>query len=718
MNFKKLVLGVLFLLTALHSFSQDEIWYFGAGNDGLDFSTTPATVISIPGGKGPSNGFYECNASVADGFGGLLFYSDGLNIWNKNHDVMPNGSGLLGPNEPPSGNTGSSSQGVIIVQAPGNSDKYYVIYTDCIHNDFKDGYRYSLVDMTLDGGNGDVVSGSKDVIILSGIGQANQVGEFLNAVCVNGETWVLSHKVKTNEFLAHKIDASGFSLVPVISSAGPVIGVSNIGQMRGSLAFSNNGKKIALASGGSGVYTFDFNPVTGIVSNSMTIESSGTKFYFGTEWSPDDSKLYYTDYIGMPGLYQYDVATTVITPESIGGSLGSIRLAPDGKLYAAPGWPARTSLSVINNPNEIGSAMNYTLNSQGGFSGAWITLGLPDNFVCIPLDTCKIDSVPEVCDTTTAFQFTADSVLGIWGGGPYISMSGMFDPAIAGEGTHWVTFTGPCVGPDSVQIKVNYCCVKLILDLGSDTTICENETISINVQAGYDPYEWEENTQVLISETGPSIEGDSGTYVVKIVDSLGCDHSDSIEISLYKSPIVDLGVDTHFCSVGQETYAVMMLFDTLQTGGTLTWSEGNNNSNDTLFTASYAPSEVIGTFTDSNGCAGVDTVSFTNYCKPTEITLPNLFSPGGVNNGTFHPINLTDENYDEIVNHILTSEFAVYNRWGIKVFESKNSIPNWDGMSEGKPVSSGTYFWVFEYSDSALKAYVLNGFVQVVQLRD
>jgi hypothetical protein len=111
-------------------------------------------------------------------------------------------------------------------------------------------------------------------------------------------------------------------------------------------------------------------------------------------------------------------------------------------------------------------------------------------------------------------------------------------------------------------------------------------------------------------------------------------------------------------------------------------------------------------------------MNFTNYCNPTNIPSPNLFSLGGTKNNIFHPIDLTDENYNELVNHILTSEFVIYNRWGIKVFESENTIPNWTGFFEGQAVASGTYYWVFGYSDSANKVYELNGFVQVVQLRD
>ena len=35
-------------------------------------------------------------SSVSDKYGNLLFYSDGITVWNKNHVVMQNGTGLKG----------------------------------------------------------------------------------------------------------------------------------------------------------------------------------------------------------------------------------------------------------------------------------------------------------------------------------------------------------------------------------------------------------------------------------------------------------------------------------------------------------------------------------------------------------------------------------------------------------------------------------------------
>ena len=38
----------------------------------------------------------HANVSVSDSLGNLLFYSDGQTVWNRNHQTMPNGTGLHG----------------------------------------------------------------------------------------------------------------------------------------------------------------------------------------------------------------------------------------------------------------------------------------------------------------------------------------------------------------------------------------------------------------------------------------------------------------------------------------------------------------------------------------------------------------------------------------------------------------------------------------------
>ena len=146
----KLFFYTIFLLFPLSLSSQNEwnTWYFGAGA-GLDFNTNPPTVLD--GGQIKTR---EGCATISDQASGqLLFYTDGTTVWDKNHQITPNGSGLNGDY--------SASQSAIIVPKPGASGKYYIFTSDDISGN--KGYQYSEFDITLNNGNGDIIPNKKNI---------------------------------------------------------------------------------------------------------------------------------------------------------------------------------------------------------------------------------------------------------------------------------------------------------------------------------------------------------------------------------------------------------------------------------------------------------------------------------------------------------------------------------------------------------------------------
>src|SRR4030095_14363471 len=92
-------------------------------------------------------------ASISDSVGNLLFYTDGVTVWNKFHNVMANGNNLHGGY--------SSSQSALIIKQPG-SDSLYYIFTVGEMGSY--GFQYSVVDMSLQSGNGEVILKNVPVI--------------------------------------------------------------------------------------------------------------------------------------------------------------------------------------------------------------------------------------------------------------------------------------------------------------------------------------------------------------------------------------------------------------------------------------------------------------------------------------------------------------------------------------------------------------------------
>ena len=112
---KKSYILIFVLLFALTLSAQRESanWYFGFSS-GLDFNSGIPEVLSD--GKITTT---EGCSTVSDNSGNLLFYTEGVDVWDKNHNIMQNGENLLGDN--------SSSQSTIVVPNVSNSNIFYLL---------------------------------------------------------------------------------------------------------------------------------------------------------------------------------------------------------------------------------------------------------------------------------------------------------------------------------------------------------------------------------------------------------------------------------------------------------------------------------------------------------------------------------------------------------------------------------------------------------------
>src|SRR5690606_20622744 len=185
----------------------------------------------------------------------LLFYTDGSTVWNANHVVMPNGTGLLG--------NSSSAQSAIIIPKPGSLTNYYII-TVPVNGTV--GMRYSEVDMTLDGGLGGVLPANKNTFMFQPSSEKVTAIKHANGVYY----WVVGRGNSSDRnYYSFLIDCEGVNLTPVISSN---VSLTN-GENWGYLVGSPDGTKIASASSSSGIEIADFDNSTGLVSNNLFLGS-------------------------------------------------------------------------------------------------------------------------------------------------------------------------------------------------------------------------------------------------------------------------------------------------------------------------------------------------------------------------------------------------------------------------------------------------------------
>ncbi|MFZ4545617.1 MAG: hypothetical protein ACOYOA_16320, partial [Saprospiraceae bacterium] len=203
---KPLLLFVIILMCH-DSFAQKQNnqWRFGSAG-AIDFNIVPPSFVT---GAALSTG--EGSASVADRLtGALLFYTDGVTVWNANNQVMSNGTGLLGGRP----NLLSSTTAAVIVPKPGSNSLYYIVTID--EQSSNNGVRYSVVDMNLNGGLGDVVAAQKNIFLF----QTNS--EKLEVVPASDglSFWLITHDTGGNSFFSFKIDNTGIQNTPVISQIG------------------------------------------------------------------------------------------------------------------------------------------------------------------------------------------------------------------------------------------------------------------------------------------------------------------------------------------------------------------------------------------------------------------------------------------------------------------------------------------------------------------
>jgi|JI10StandDraft_1071094.scaffolds.fasta_scaffold06473_6 hypothetical protein len=296
-------------------------------------------------------------ATMSDANGNLLFYTNGITIFNRNHQVMVNGSGLT--------SNSSNTQSAFIVPFPQNPDKYYVITPGP--------YNYSIVDMTLDNGNGAVMSTAKNISINT------ENSEKVAGLLASNQTdiWLITYGASQKRFNVYKISPSGITTTPVVSQFTTASGFF------GYMKISPDGTKIAMANFTNTFHLYDFDAATGVVSNQVIVPITIGGFgSYGIEFSPNSQLVYVADHRGQNRVFQYDI--TLATPTLISASvvpltantmaLGGIQLGPDNKIYVAR--ENNGFLGVINHPDVIGTGCDYVAEGVH-LAGKTSNLGLP-----------------------------------------------------------------------------------------------------------------------------------------------------------------------------------------------------------------------------------------------------------------------------------------------------------------------------------------------------
>lgn len=505
-----LLLILSFFYGSASAQGENNIWAFGYGS-GLDFST------GSPRAYGSALYTVEGSASVCGKNGNLKFYSDGAKAFNRLHKVMPNGSGLL--------TDLSITQGVVIVPAVGDTNRYY-LFVICSEGNLQTSYllNYSVIDMRLDGGNGDIVPGLKNIRIDSILSEKMFVTRAEGC-----NYWVMVHGSRKPEFHAYKITADGVQTTPVVSTTSFTgdgqfwIGEMKVAQANDKIVLANWRSKGTLGS----IELFDFDSTSGKVGNYRLVDSSSRYAAYGIEFSPNGKMIYagFGEDDPRPPypLVQYnigllpDIAMVLATKTVLGTAYnwGGMR-RHKGKIYVirAPG-----NICVINDPDKAGTACNFSGDNILGATTfkTGYSLGNP-----VPETQPHISRVK---DTTICTAITYEGAAGFqhytWSDGSTAASHTVTAPASV-----WVKADNGNCGAETID-TFHVRKKELAVDLGPSFMVsCKEDKILLDTRLPDADYRW--NTG---STTSSLAVTESGSYQVTVQQG-DCIASDSVYVRL------------------------------------------------------------------------------------------------------------------------------------------------------------------------------------------
>ena len=531
-----LLTSLLLLAAFTEVWGQRErnIWYFGA-RVGLDFNSTPPVPLT-----NSSMAAFEGSSSIADPItGALLFYTDGITVWNRMHAEMPNGTGLLGHE--------SSTSAALIIPLPGSKGLYY-IFTSGVGSyragEPSTGINYSIVDMSADGGLGDVTTKNAPLL--------KTKSEKLCAVrgCGEFDVWVIGHGFNDSSFYAWRVSPGGIDS-PVVSRVGPLEIHPGIGYMK----VSPDMRKIAAAINMQhSVALLDFNPSTGVVGPLVATlgRPSGLPWVpYGVCFSLDNSKLYVSS-LDMGPIIQFDISSrqqqailTSAVEFQNGDFTAALQLGPDGKIYCASGQ----ELSVINDPNKSGAACGLRVHAIGFGGNGSPVYGLPNVLEPGWDPSLSVGPGVAICRGDSGRLTAAGGSAYLWSPATGLDCPTCATPKASPDTstTYRVRITNAlgCTFYDTVRVVVHN---PPKLTLSGRNAICAGESTRLTA-SGVGKIQWTPSTGLSCSTCDSPVASPDLTtlYLVTLTDSNGCQSSDTMHVWVYDSSSAEAGPDTTIC---------------------------------------------------------------------------------------------------------------------------------------------------------------------------
>ncbi|MCF8295724.1 MAG: gliding motility-associated C-terminal domain-containing protein, partial [Bacteroidales bacterium] len=429
----------------------------------------------------------------------------------------------------------SATQSGVIVPRPLHPNLYYIFTVDA--NIGSNGCQFSVVDMNLNGGFGDIVTGQKNIMLFTPSTEKITAVNHSNGY----DIWVITHPWNANYFFVYQVSASGLNQAPIISYTGSNnTGTNDI--TRGYLKASPSGNYVVAAIEGLDKWEmFNFNATTGQLSLLLSMPANYNSAY-GVEFSPDGMYMYGSERWGTP-LFQWNIGSgnpaAIMASQAQVGTLstaygGALQLAIDNKIYLARS--GQYNLGIIHFPNNPGMSCTYV--DQGIYLATKLSReGLP-TFITSYFNIADFTFSNQCFGDTTTFQITnvqqLDSAHWNFGdpasGGANYSSDWSSTHVFSGVGifnVELVTFRGGT--GDTIVLPIEIYAYP-VASLPANSVICLGASITLDAgNPGYEYFWSNAQTSQIISVT-PS---DTALYSVT-VSNHGCETVDAIPVYPYQ----------------------------------------------------------------------------------------------------------------------------------------------------------------------------------------
>ncbi len=593
----KYVLLILFyeIWFPVYCFSQGEWdnWVFGE-HAGINFNSgipVPITTVN------PSFWANYSSASASDSAGNLLFYvSDYMTnyVYNRNNDTMPNG--FLN-----SVFDSYATEPYFVMQNLADDSSYY-LFSVRSPGIFVSGLFYTVINMRLDGGLGDIVPGEKLIPVPGGEYAGNVITGTRHHN--NKDVWIVNrNRHNSYKYLSYLITTSGIDTIPVQSQS--TVYVNDNANLKISfIRISPDGTKLVCLYDTIIEYC-SFNSITGVVTPLFHVKCTPGNVnqdvnYCGAEWSVDNHYLYMTCQINNGSLFQFDATLTdsaifkqsevEITTNIDAPVFWGIQLqrGPDNKIYL-PIY--KDSLDIINNPSIMGLGCNYQKDAVCLLSGNISRTGFPQflqrYYIYIqhmnPL--CSNDSVR----FTSVIWPPPDTILWNFGdpSSGLLNFSNLANPAhiYSNAGTYTVELY---VRHIDHRTDTTWQTITILsspnVNLGPNRTICIGDSTTFD--AGFCngcTYQWKNLGTGLIVGTNQTYKtGLADSYSAIVTNPNNCTGSDTVQLFTTLVPSVTNNPLSETICSGDSTYIVL----TSSVPGTMFhWTANLTSGNITGFSA-------------------------------------------------------------------------------------------------------------------------------------